>query len=266
MTSTATTNPVAAAASSSASAALALARTEVRLVLRNRTVAVSSIAVPLGLGLFWAFTFSGDGSPASHAIVLSLQLAVVLGMGVYATAAHTLVARRHAKVLKRMRTSSLSDRGLLAATVAPSVVIGLLQLAVFAVLDAATGVPLPSDPLPLVLAVLGGLALVVTAAIATATVTASPERAQITTLPLVFVLLGAAVVLSVLPLEGWWVALLAVPGAPVGHLTQLAMTGGTWAAGVGGLPAVVPSLVGLVVWPVVFGMLAGRWFRWDPRH
>lgn len=70
--------------------------------------------------------------------------------------------------------------------------------------------------------------------------------------------------LSVAPLDGWWQALVAVPGAAVGQLVQLAMTGGAWSAGLGGLPAVLPAAVALIVWSVVFGWLAVRRFRWDP--
>jgi ABC-2 type transport system permease protein len=245
---------------------LALATTEVRLILRNRTVAVSSILLPVGLGVFWTFQFATDGDPARQAVSITLQLAVALAMGIYITATQTLVARRQARVLKRMRTSGLSDRGLLVATLAPSVVLGLFQLAVFAVVNVGTGAPMPTDSLPLVLAVLGGLALVVTAALATSVVTPSPERAQITTLPLVFVILGVGVVAAIAPAQGWWPALMVVPGAAIGDLAQLAMTGGSWSAATAGLPAILPALVALVGWPVLFGTLALGRFRWDPRH
>lgn len=254
-----------AASGTGLSRTLALAAVEVRTVLRNRTVAVSSVLIPIGLGLFWAYSF-GDPDPARSAVVISLQLAVVLGMGVYVTAAQTLVVRRQARVLKRMRTTALSDAQVLAGTLAPSLVLGLAQLVVFAVIDVVFGVPLPADALPMALAVLGGLALVVTAAVATSIVTPSAERAQITTLPLVFVLLGAAIVLAIAPPGTWWQALVVVPGAAVGQLTQLAMTGATWTPGIGGVPAVLPAFVATVAWPVVLGVLARRRFRWDPRH
>jgi ABC-2 type transport system permease protein len=123
-----------------------------------------------------------------------------------------------------------------------------------------------AEPLALVLAALGGLALALTAAMATTAVTATPERAQITTLPMVFVLLGAAVAAAVLPTTGWWPAVAAVPGASTGLLVRFAFLGGAGDAGAGGLPAVVPALVALVVWPVVFGVLARRSFRWEPRR
>jgi ABC-2 type transport system permease protein len=245
---------------------LALATTEVRLILRNKTVAVSSVVLPIGLGVLWAFQFGGVDDPARHAVSITLQLAVALAMGVYLTATQTLVARRHSGVLKRMRTSGLSDRGLIVATLAPTVVLGVVQLVVFAVVNVGTGAPSPNDPGPLVLAVLGGLALVVTAALATSIVTPSPERAQITTLPLMFVMLGVGVVAAIAPGEGWWPALSVVPGGALGDLAQLAMTGGSWAAGAAGLPAIMPPLAALVAWPLVLGAVALRRFRWDPRH
>ena len=158
--------------------------------------------------------------------------------------------------------SGISDTGLLVAMMAPGVAIGLIQLLLFTVINAIAGAPLPADPLPLALALLGGLALSVTAALATSVVTPSPERAQITTLPLTFVLLGGAIALSIVPLEGWWQALVAVPGASIGQLSLFAFAGETWSDGLGGLPAVAA----LLIWPVVFGTLAHRRFRWDPRN
>lgn len=245
---------------------LALAATEIKLVLRNRTTAVASVAIPIALGLFWVLTFDAGSDPRLWATVAALQLAVVLAMGVYVTSTQTVVARRHNRVLKRMRTSGISDTGLLVATVAPSLAIALVQLLIFTTANAIAGAPLPVDPLPLALGLLGGLALCVTAALATTVVTPSPERSQITTLPLTFVLLGGVVVLSIAPLTGWWQALVALPGAAIGQLAQLGFAGGTWSAGLGGLPALLPAVVALLVWPVVFGVLAKRRFRWDPRH
>ncbi|MHA6797138.1 ABC transporter permease [Pseudonocardia bannensis] len=251
---------------SDAGRVLALAGTELRLVLRNKTVAVSSIVVPLAVGVFWAFSFGASTQPGMTAMAVALQLSIVLAMGIYVTATQTVVGRRHNRVLKRLRTSGISDTGLLVATVAPAVVIGLVQLGIFGIIHAVIGSPWPVDPFPLVLALLGGLALVVTAALATTVVTPSPERSQITTLPLTFLLLAAAAALAVVPSQGWWQALVAVPGAPIGRLTQLAYEGGTWAAGPVGLPALLPAVAALLVWPVVFGYLAARRFRWDPRH
>lgn len=247
--------------------AAALAAVEVKLLLRNRTAAVSSVVLPVAVGLF--FLISGNapknGDPQAWGAILAVQFAITLTMGVYLTATQTVVARRHSRVLKRMRTTGLSDAGLLTATVAPAVAIAVVQIALFVVADAIAGAPLPADPLLLVLAVLGGMALCVTAGFATSIVTSSPERAQITTLPLFFLMLGAVIAAPFLPAGTWWQAVLAVPGAPIGQLTMLAFTGGGWEAGLAGLPTALPGLAALVVWPVVFAVLAKRHFRWDPR-
>lgn len=253
-------------ATSHAGRVRALATAELTLVIRNRTTAITSLALPVAVGLLYVLTFSPGDDPRLWAVVVALQLAVTLGMGVYLTATQVVVARRHARVLKRLRSTGLSDAGLLTALIVPSVLIGLVQLVIYLVVDLVTGVPMPVDPLVLVVAVVGGLALCVAAALATTVITASPERAQITTLPLVFVLLGAAIALSIAPVDGWWQAAVALPGASIGQLTKLALTGGAWSAGFGGIPVIVPSVLSLVVWTLVFGWLARRWFRWDPRH
>lgn len=182
-------------------------------------------------------------------------------MGVYITITQTVVARRQSRVLKRMRTSSLSDSGVLLATTGPAVAIALVHLVLYAIIDVVVGAPFPADVVPLVLAALGGLAVCVTAGFATTVVTPSSERAQITTLPLFFVMFGAAFVVPIVPDDSWWQALVLVPGAPIGQFTQLAFTGGTWAPGLLGLPAALPAFVSAVV----FTVLARRNFRWDPR-
>ncbi len=257
------------AGTSTGSKVLALALSETRLMLRNRTVAVSAVFIPLVMGAFFAYSFTGNGgedpSPFVFALVAASQLAVVVGMTVYVTTTLTVVARRHTRVLKRLRTSGISDAGLLAAIIAPTVAVGLLQLVLFVPFNAYMGMPVPADPLALALAALGGLALAVAAALATTVVTATPERAQITTLPLVFLILGAAIAVAVIPADGWWGLLALVPGAAIGELAGYGLAGGAWGPGLAGLPAVLPALVALVVWPVVFGLLARRSFRWDPR-
>jgi ABC-2 type transport system permease protein len=238
-----------------------LASTETQLVVRNRTLLIGSVIVPLALGVFWLFTFS-----SGRAVVPPLQFGMAIGLGVYVTATQTLVARRHSLVLKRLRTTGLPDNGILVATVAPAVVVGVALLAVFTVLDAVMGVPILTDPLPLLLAVVATMAMVIAAAMATAGLTPAPERTNVTTLPLSFLLLGGTVAMTFAPVGTWWDAVLLVPGAGLGRLMALAGNGQTWAPDVAGLPAVVLPVVSLVLWTFVFGRLSRRWFRWDRRH
>lgn len=244
----------------------ALGGAEIRLLLRNRTVAISSLFLPVAFGLFFAYTFDpASGGPGLWGMVVAAQLVLTFTMGVYIAATQTVVARRHHRVLKRMRTSGMSDAGLLAATVSPALAIAAVHLVIYAVLDVVLGAPAPVDVLSLVLAVVGGLAVCVAGAFATTLVTPSPERAQITTLPLFLVMFAAAFAAPLLPAGTVWQLVSLLPGAAVGQFAQFAFVGGTWAPGLLGLPAVLPALVGLVVWPVVFAVVARRWFRWDPR-
>jgi ABC-2 type transport system permease protein len=245
---------------------MALVAAESRLLIRNRTIAVTAFVVPLAMGAFFMWNFSNAGEPLLLVLAVALQVAAVIAMSVYTTATLILVTRRQNRVLKRMRTSGISDTGLLVATIAPGVLVGLIVLLLFIPLDAVLAGPTVVDPVPLVLAGIGGLALAVAAALATVVVTSTPERAQITTLPLAFLILGAASVIVPAPQEGWWGALIAVPGAAIGQLIELALVGGTWSAGPGGLPAVLPALVATVAWPVLFALFARSRFRWDVRR
>ena len=263
MTTTTTTTGPAPTRSGEMSRVLALAATEVRLVVRNRTLAISSLLLPVAFGVFFAFTFD-RGNPGVWGIVVALQLVMTLTMGVYMTITQAVVARRQSRVLKRMRTSSLSDTGILLAVTGPGTAVALLHLVVYALIDLVLGAPAP-DPLPLLVAVVGGFAVCVTAAFATANVTGSPERAQITTMPLFLLMFAAAFVLPNIPVDNPLQALVFVPGAPIGQLSQLAFTGGAWGPGLLGLPALLPALVSLVGWAVVFAVVARRSFRWDPR-
>lgn len=255
------------ATAGNASRVLALGTAEVRLLLRNRTAAISSLFLPIAFGVFFAFTFdAGSGSgPGIWATIAALQLVLTFTMGVYITITQTVVARRQTRVLKRMRTSSLTDAGVLIATTGPAVAIAIVHLVLYAIINTLLGAPFPADVVPLALAVAGGLAVCVTAGFATSIVTPTPERAQITTLPLFFLMFAAAFVVPILPVDSWWQALVLVPGAPIGLLTQLAFTGGTWAPGLLGLPAALPGIVSLIGWTVAFAVLAQRRFRWDPR-
>lgn len=242
-----------------------LTATELRVLWRNRTAGFSAVALPLALGIFWAFIYPRD-TPTQWATIVALQLSAVLGMSIYSTATATIVARKANLVLKRLRTSEIGNASLLAGLMVPGATLGIAQLVVFAALDAALGAPVPADPGVLVLAVLAGLSLCLSAALATTLITPTPERAHITTLPLLFVLIAGAIALPMLRSGVLPQALMAVPGASVGRLTALAFRGGAWTVGTAGLPVVLPALLALAAWPLVFTGLATRYFRWQPHR
>ncbi|WP_158894164.1 ABC transporter permease [Amycolatopsis anabasis] len=243
----------------------ALAATELRVLWRNRTALFTAGLLPMAMGILWLFTYPTQ-TPSQWATVVALQLAVIVGMSIYLTATSTIVARRHTLVLKRLRTSELSDAGLLAGLLAPGLITALVQLIVFGIIDTVVGAPAPSDPGALLLAILAGLSLSVTAALATTLITPSPERANITGLPLVFVLIIGSIVLTVNTSGTLPQVLMAVPGATIGRLTALVYGGGTWTIGAAGLPAALPAIAALLFWPIVFVVLARKRFRWDQRN
>jgi len=243
---------------------LVLAGTELRLTIRNRTAAATGIFLPIVLGILWARSIPNS---AEHkwATVSSLQLSVVLAMSIYVSATAKLVSRRHAHVLKRLRTTELSDIEVLVATVAPNVVLGLAQLVAFAVVDVSSGMKVPKQPAALVLALVGGVLMVLTASLVTASFAAAPERAQIATMPLSFILLGGASAIGALSSVPLRAGLSMLPGVSIDTFTQLAFSGSLWSPRVSGIPLAVPALNALVLWPVLFGILAAKRFRWEQR-
>ncbi len=118
----------------------------------------------------------------------------------------------------------------------------------------------PADIPVLAVAIVATFVMMLTLGLATASVTNSPEQAQVTTLP---ISLGTIAVASWIGIAGteslaWLKRLL-----PGGSATELIVD--TWN---GGLP-VEESLLLLVptlAWVVVAIALAARFFRWEPRR
>lgn len=249
-------------------AVLALGLTEVKLLVRNRTAAFSALLMPALFGVFFAFQFSGNADGAGWnpwGLILALQLAFTFGLTVYATITQTVVGRRQSGVLKRLRTSSLTDNGILAALTGPALAVTAVHLVVFLVANPLLGAPAPADVLSLVLAVVAGLTLNVAAAYATAIVTSTAERAQITTMPLFMLAMGAGAACAAIPTDTPFALFTLLPGGAVGSFAGFAMDGGAFATGFLGLPAIVLPLVSLIAWPIVFAMLTRPRFKWDPR-
>lgn len=231
-----------------------IAAAELKMLVRNRLVAVCAILIPLGLGFVFLVQGSADGAPT----IAALQVMLMLAMGVYVTATTTLAARRQTLFLKRLRSGSVSDGSILAGLVAPIAIIGLVQvLIVLTALSVSAGAP-PVNIALLLVAILATEAMFVGFALATAGVTNSPEHAQVTTLPLFFVVLGVSLWITLTGTEdlAWLKRVL-----PGGGATQLIMT--SWAGG--DLSGVLLLLLPTLAWAVVGVVAARAMFKWEPR-
>jgi ABC-2 type transport system permease protein len=249
-----------------------LAHAELLLLLRNRTTLVIAVVLAPAtvgfLGSAMADTPAVAGSDRALATyVLTSLTAVALLFVVYYNLTTTLVSRREELVLKRLLTGDVSPVELVAACAAPAVAIVLAQLALATV---AVGVwfepPSVTDPLWLLLALVGGVVVFVLLAVVSSAFTRTVESAQLTTMPVLLVttaLSGFTIPLDMLPdavqtIASW------TPLYPVVALLE---------AGVGGeagadlsLSGVGQPLLCLVLWTVVGAWAARRWMRWEPRR
>lgn len=234
----------------------AIARAELRMLVRNRLVAACAILIPLGLAA--VFLFQGNNAPGGGFTAV-LQVMVMVSMGVYVTATTTLAARRQTLFLKRLRSGAASDSTIIAGLISPIVAISVVQVAVVLGVLAVV-VDTPAVPWLVVVAVLVVEALFASLALATAGVTNSPEHAQVTTIPLFFVALGASLWILLTGTEELGLVKRLLPGGAPAELLSLG-----WNVGDGDLSA-VPLLLAISAAWVVIGVVAARtMFRWEPR-
>ena len=254
----------------------ALARAELRLLVRNRTALFNALALPpMTVALFAALGTVGDGgAPAATAtLLLNLLTFMALAFVVYYNLTVAFVARREELVLKRYLVGECSRAEILVGTAVPAVVVALAQtvLGIVAV-SVFLAPPAFVNPLLVVVAVLGGAAMLTLLAAATSGLSRTVESAQLTTLPLLIV---------AIPFAG----LFGAPGASsgvldtIGTFTPLRPITDLMLLGAGGIDgdgqvvtfaetfgaAAVPVAV-LAAWTAVGVLAARRWMRWEPRR
>ncbi|MCU1410189.1 MAG: transporter permease [Rhodoglobus sp.] len=234
---------------------IAIAVSELRMLVRNRLVATLGILSPLVIGGIFILNRPPEGGLAFAA---TLQIATMLGLGVYVTGTTTLAARRQNLFLKRLRSSAASDPAIIAGLIAPIILVGLLQVAIIMTGLAVSASALPVHGWLLVPVVLLVDVMFAGFAVATAGVTNSPEHAQFTTLPLFFVTVGVT----------FWVTLtgtqdlgLVKQALPLGAIPEL--MGIVWYDG--DLSRVPLLLIPTIAWTVVALVAAKAMFRWEPR-
>ncbi|RBY82780.1 ABC transporter permease [Blastococcus sp. TF02A-26] len=251
---------------------LTLAGAETRLLVRNRTALVNSVLLPLllvaavpGLGM--------DGGDGVGPQLLVAAVGVTLVFLTYYNLVTTFVARREDLVLQRMRTGELTEVEVLLGTAAPTLVVTVGQVVLVAAGTVVIGEWVaPVDVVLPLLALVGGVALMLLLAAASTSFTRTPESAQITTLPVVMAttaLSGLLFPLSDLPEQLASVARV-LPLTPVVELARLGLAGRAWdgtEVDAGGAWAAAPlPLAVLGAWLLAGAVVAPRVFRWAPRR
>lgn len=237
---------------------LLIASSELVQTLRNRSVLLTSFIMPVAASAYFIWqheVFEGFG----RGFVAALVIFTVAAFGLYGSIVTSLAAQRQNLFLKRLRSTSASDAGILVGLALPATVIAAVQITLMLVV-LATVVSRPDDVLLLVVGTLLVLAMLIALGLATAGVTRSPEHAQVTTLP---ISLGVIAIVNWVAISGTEQLTLLKRMLPGGAATE--MLTGAWDGGVAGadLPLLVAPTLG---WVVLAAFLATRYFQWEPRR
>lgn len=233
---------------------LQIAQAEFRMMLRNRLVALLGLFTPLAFG---ALLLLNEPAGDDAGVIAVLQGEIMIAMGVYLTGTTTLAARRQTLFLKRLRSGAVSDAAILAGLLVPLVLVSIGQVAiVFGVLAATAGPP--RHPWLIAVAVLAAELMFAGFALATASVTNSPEHAQVTTLPILAATIAAGIwVITAGTGDLVWLGPI-LPGGGFAEMLSLAWNGGD-------LGSLAGMLLPTVAWAALAVITGRRLFRWGPR-
>lgn len=255
----------------------AIARGEATLLVRNRAALTTALLLgPLMAG-FLAIVNLGSDIPLDGTyttFVLCLLLTWSVLMTVYFNLTSIFVTRREDRVFKRLATGEATTWEALIAAAFPSTVILLVQLVLGGIVASlAFGAPSITNPLFVLLGVLGAIVVCVALAAASTAFTSSVEAAQYSTMP-GFLLLGLA--------SGTMFPLTALPDVvqtiaaltPLNAANQLLSLGlnGTDMAGnaTEGFAASfgdgLLALESMAIWLVLSVVAARRTMRFEPRR
>lgn len=238
---------------------LSIALGELIQIFRNRLVLVTSFIMPAAVSAFFIYQHDVFAELGSLGYIAAIVMFTVGAFGLYTTAVTTLASRRQNLFLKRLRSTAVSDAGIVVGLVLPLTVIALVQVVVImAVLAAVTSAP---DNVPLLVAgVLATVAMMLGLGLATAGLTNSPEHAQVTTLP---VSLGVIAIASWVGISGTSELAMVKRLLPGGAATELVSN--AWNGGVPVMES-LRLLAPTLAWVIVAVTLASRLFRWEPRR
>lgn len=243
---------------SAANRVTAIALSELRIIFRNKTVLTGALLMPLAMAGYVFFVGEDQMAGATGtAIMGGLTLMIVALLGAYLTATTTLATRREELFLKRLRSGESSDTVIWLGMLAPIVALVAVQLGIIGAGFVIAGVEAPTQPLLVLGAILGFLALCATAGMLTSIYTPSAAAAQITTLPFMTIVIGTFFWTAFD--DGFETISRLTPG---GALQNLLMAG--W--GAQEIDAtLIPAAAALLAWIILPYRFAAKRFRWEKR-
>ncbi|GAA2211070.1 ABC transporter permease [Nonomuraea monospora] len=227
-----------------------------RLFWRDKSMLFASVITPVGLavGLPTLMRHVTAQGVANATALAQSSIAILLAITAFMNITVALTARRDQLVLKRLRSTRLTDGQLLVGQIASTATQTVVLIVVCAVaVRLSAGVPLPSDPSAFAAVTIAGSAVM---ALLGAAYTAAIPRAELAaayTMPVFLVAAVSAGAMGPVPVPSWL--------RPV--LDLLPTTLVVDAVRTGDLLLPFAALAG---WAVA-GVLALRlWFRWEPRR
>ena len=244
----------------------ALSRAEMRQFTRNPLLVITALLFPVALPLFvWII---GDQSVGSTDSASEIFVLLALGFGIFYPALSMTVTRRDEEVLKRLRTGEARDWEILTSIALPLaatmlllsvlMVAGLSTLSMFLPLDPPVPHVWPVNALLMALAIVFGIVCSHAVAMLTSSFTANAENAQITSMPVLMLLMFSQESLRDRALGQ---VLDATPFALTADIVRAGWIGdGSFTTVLADSSA---DLLKLAAWAVALVWAAHKYMRWD---
>jgi ABC-2 type transport system permease protein len=227
-----------------------------RLFWRDKAMLFASVVTPVGLavGLPTLMRHVTAGGVTGAAALAQSSISILLAITAFMNIAVALTARRDQLVLKRLRSTRLTDGQLLLGQIASTATQTVALIVVCAVtVRFAAGVPLPANPVAFAAVTIAGSVVM---SLLGAAYTAAIPRAELAaayTMPVFLVAAVSAGAMGPIPVPSWLRPALDL--LPTTVVVDAVRTG-----------EVVAPLLVLAGWAVVGFVALRLWFRWEPRR
>lgn len=247
----------------------ALSRAEMRQFTRNPLLVIMALLFPAALPLFvWVL---GDQSVGSTDSASEIFVLLALGFGIFYPALSMTVTRRDEEVLKRLRTGEARDWEILTAIALPLattmlllfvlMVAGLSTMSMFLPLDPPVAHVWPVNALLMALAMVFGIVCSHAVALLTSSFTANAENAQITSMPVLMLLMFSQESLRDRLPDALGQVLDATPFARTADIVRAGWIGdGSFTTVLADSSA---DLLKLAAWAVALVWAAHKYMRWN---